>query len=208
MTSLTVQNIRKQFNRRIIFDNVSFEVTRGEVFGITGRNGSGKSTLLKIIAGLLAPTKGTVTLTRDSNQILPEVTYQSVGYHAPYLQLFEEFSAVENIQFFARIRDIKLDRADIESMLKKVGLPTDRKDAIRGYSSGMKQRMRLIFAILHSPEFLFLDEPTTNLDADGISIVYSIVEEHRNRGCVVIATNDQSDIERCNRFFNLNDITI
>lgn len=208
MTSLTVQNIRKQFNRRIIFDNVSFEVIRGEVFGITGRNGSGKSTLLKIIAGVLAPTKGTVTLMRDDNRIPSEVTYRSVGYHAPYLQLFEEFSAVENIQFFARIRDIKLDRADIESLLRKVGLPTDRKDAIRGYSSGMKQRMKLIFAILHSPEFLFLDEPTTNLDADGISIVYSIVEEHRNRGCVVIATNDQSDIEQCDRSFNLNDITI
>ena len=204
MNSIVISKIQKRFNRKTIFQDVSFDVTAGDVFGIIGRNGSGKSTLLKIIAGVLAPSNGSVEYRLRDRTVASEYVFQSMGFLSPYLQLFDEFSAFENIRLFARIRNISLSTLKIEGLLDRVGLPKERKDPIRGYSSGMKQRMKVIFAILHEPKFLLLDEPTTNLDSDGTAMVYSIVEEFRKQGCVLIATNDRSDIDQCNAFFNLN----
>jgi heme exporter protein A len=196
---ISVAAVSKQFNRRNIFRDLSFEVQPGEVFGITGRNGSGKSTLLKIIAGVLSPSAGSVVYTRDGVAVDPERVYRHIGFAAPYLTLFEEFSASENIEIFARIRSIPVDRARVRTLLDRVGLPADREDPIRAFSSGMKQRMKLIFAILHEPPVLLLDEPVSNLDAEGMETVYSIIDEHRRGGTVIVATNDASDIARCDR---------
>ena len=200
---IAVSSIARQFNRRSIFRDVTFEVQQGEVFGITGRNGSGKSTLLKIIAGLLRPSSGSVTMSLNGAGIDPEHIYRHIGYAAPYLTLFEEFSARENIEMFARIRSIPCDRKKTVALLERVGLPTDRDDPIRAFSSGMLQRMKLIFAILHDPAVLLLDEPVSNLDAEGMEMVYAIVSGHREHGTVVIATNDASDIARCDRTYHI-----
>jgi heme exporter protein A len=199
MMTVRASGVSKQFNRRNIFRDVSFDVQPGEVFGITGRNGSGKSTLLKIVAGVLSPSAGKVEYTLEGKAVDPEQVYRHIGFASPYLTLFEEFSARENIELFARIRSLRIDRTRTLALLERVGLPTDRDDPIRSYSSGMKQRMKLIFAILHEPPVLLLDEPVSNLDTDGMDIVYSVVEEHRRRGPVIIATNDASDIARCDR---------
>ena len=200
---INLTNISKQFNRRNIFRDVSFDVQPGEVFGITGRNGSGKSTLLKIVAGLLSPSTGTVRYSRDAAAIESESLYRHIGFAAPYLALFDEFSAEENIDIFARIRSIPIDRARILSLLDRVGLPTDRTDPIRAFSSGMKQRMKLIFAILHEPAVLLLDEPVSNLDTEGMHIVYSIIAEFKQSGTVIVATNDASDIQQCDRTYHI-----
>ncbi len=203
-TSIRAASVTKSFNRRSIFENVGFDVRPGEVFGITGNNGSGKSTLLKIVAGVLAPNRGSVEFSLDGSILPQETRFASVGFLAPYLQLFEEFSAAENIRFFASIRGLRLARKEAAELLAGVGLPADRRDPVRGFSSGMKQRMKLIFATMHAPRFLLLDEPTTNLDAAGIATVYAAVEAQRSRGCVLIATNDESDIARCDRVYDLN----
>lgn len=202
--SIRAASVTKSFNRRRIFEEVSFDIRPGEVFGITGNNGSGKSTLLKIIAGVLAPNRGGVEFSLGGKRLPDEIRYASIGFLAPYLQLFEEFSAAENIRFFASIRGMKMTRSGAGELLAGVGLPADRRDPIRGFSSGMKQRMKLIFATMHAPRFLLLDEPTTNLDAAGVATVYAAVEAQRARGCVLIATNDESDIARCGRVYDLN----
>ena len=90
-----------------------------------------------------------------------------------------------------------LGTRDCAALLVGVGLPLDRRDPIRSYSSGMQQRMKLLFAVMHRPPLLLLDEPTSNLDSDGIAAVYRLVEEGRKRGAVIIATNDAVDIRRC-----------
>ena len=196
---VTAEGVSKKFNRRSIFREVSFTVETGEVFGITGRNGSGKSTLLRIIGGLMTPSAGTLTYRADGGEVDPEYLHRQIGYVAPYLTLYEEFNAEENIALYARIRGIPFDRGRILALLERVGLPTDRKDPIRSFSSGMKQRMKLIFGILHQPPLLLLDEPISNLDSSGMEIVYEIVREFRTRGTVIIATNDASDIAQCDR---------
>lgn len=193
------ETISKKFNRRAVFRDVSFTVEPGEVFGITGRNGSGKSTLLRIVGGLLTPSGGTMRYSLGADTIAPEALHRSIGYVAPYLTLYEEFSAEENIALYARIRGLPFTHGETQALLERVGLPVDRRDPIRAFSSGMKQRMRLVFAILHRPPLLLLDEPISNLDTDGMRIVYDIVAEFRRHGAVIIATNDAEDIAQCDR---------
>ncbi|MDT8322899.1 MAG: ABC transporter ATP-binding protein [Bacteroidota bacterium] len=196
---VTAEGVSKKFNRRPVFHQVSFTVEPGEVFGITGRNGSGKSTLLRILGGLMTPSAGKLLYHMNGSALDPELLYRHIGYVAPYLTLYEEFNAEENIALYARIRGLPLTRKEILAFLARVGLPTDRRDPIRSFSSGMKQRMKLLFGILHQPPLLLLDEPISNLDSSGMEIVYDIVREFRTRGTVIIATNDAEDIAQCDR---------
>lgn len=196
---ISATGIGKKFNRRSIFREVDFTVDTGEVFGIIGRNGSGKSTLLRIIGGLLSPSAGSISYQLNGDAIDVDHLHRVMGYAAPYLTLYEEFSAAENIALYARIRGMEKSTGEIDALLERVGLPTDRKDPIRAYSSGMKQRMKLIFSILHGPPLLLLDEPISNLDRDGMAVVYDIVSEQKKRGTVIIATNDDEDIAQCDR---------
>ena len=166
--NVQVNGIAKKFNRNAIFSDVDFEVRPGEVFGITGRNGSGKSTLLKMLGGILTPSKGTIAYRLDGAEVTREQLHRHIGYVAPYLVLYEEFSAEENIRLFASIRGLSKNDIDPAALLERVGLPASRKDPIRAFSSGMKQRMKQIFAIMHRPSLLLLDEPISNLDTDGI----------------------------------------
>ncbi|NOY06214.1 MAG: ABC transporter ATP-binding protein [Chlorobi bacterium] len=200
---LSATGLSKQFNRRKIFHELTFTVGKGEVFGITGKNGSGKSTLLRILAGVLTPNSGSVEFRVGGAAIDPEKVIEVLGYAAPYLMLYEEFTALENIRFFSEVRGLPFDTVRARDLLDRVGLPSDRRDVVHNYSSGMKQRLKLVFAILHQPPFLFLDEPTTNLDQDGIEVVYSLIEEQRRHGCVLIATNDATDITRCDRLLDV-----
>lgn len=201
--TITIDSVSKEFNRKPIFRDVSFEVNTGEVLAITGRNGSGKSTLLKIVAGLLTPTRGAVRYSNANGTVESEHLYKSIGFVAPYLNLYDEFSAVENIRLFASVRGLSCTVSEAAALLERVGLPTDRNDPIRAFSSGMKQRMKLVFAILHRPPVLLLDEPISNLDSDGVETVYAIIREQRRHGTVVVATNDQSDIDQCDRAYAL-----
>ena len=194
---VSVNAVTKRFNRNAVFADLSFDVEPGQVFGIVGRNGSGKSTLLRILGGLLSPSSGGVGYAMNGAAVDHERLYRHIGYAAPYLVLYEEFNAVENIQLYARIRGTAMPARDAAALLERVGLPTDRKDPIRAFSSGMKQRMKLLFAIMHRPALLLLDEPISNLDADGRRVVYDIVQEFRRSGTVIIATNDDEDIARC-----------
>ena len=194
---VSVNAVTKRFNRKAVFANLSFEVEPGQVFGVVGRNGSGKSTLLRVVGGLLSPSSGSIAYTLNGAVVGHEHLYRNIGYAAPYLVLYEEFNAVENVQLYARIRGMSMPPRDAAALLERVGLPTDRKDPIRAFSSGMKQRMKLLFAVMHRPPLLLLDEPISNLDADGRQIVHDIVEEFRGSATVIIATNDEEDIARC-----------
>ncbi|MCZ7556342.1 MAG: ABC transporter ATP-binding protein [Bacteroidia bacterium] len=194
---IVVDNVSKKFNRKPVFSNIGFTVEPGQVFGIIGRNGSGKSTLLKILGGLLTPSAGTVRHDLHGAPVDSEKLYAEIGYAAPYLVLYEEFNATENLQLYARIRNLRMNNHEAAELLQSVGLPADRKDPVRSYSSGMKQRMKLLFATMHRPPLLLLDEPISNLDADGREVVRRIVADARGSRTVIIATNDDEDIALC-----------
>ena len=192
---LAVDKLTKKFNNRKIFSNVSFELKAGSSLAITGRNGSGKSTLVKIIAGLLGRTSGDVRLSIDGSPVRPDKFYNHIGFVSPYLNLYDEFTGRENLKVCASIRGAKTD--NIDDVLRRVGLYERRGDLLKIYSSGMKQRLKLAFAILHNPLLLILDEPTSNLDSDGVKIVDEIAEEYKSGKMLMIATNDEHERSLC-----------
>lgn len=194
---LSAERVSQKFERRIVFSNVSLSVAHGQTVGITGRNGSGKSTLVKILCNVLAPTSGTVTLSVNGETVERDDFYRYIGFVSPYLALYEEFTALEHARLHARMRGIAYDEQQFVSLLALVKLDHRRNDDIRTFSSGMKQRMKYALALQHSPVLLMLDEPMTNLDAEGMATVEDVVLAQRSRGGVVIATNDQRDKALC-----------
>lgn len=199
-------NIRKTFNRRIIFSNIGFKLETGSVLAIAGRNGSGKSTLVKIIAGVLSPNSGTLNISIDGKSINPIDRFRHIGFVSPYLQLYDEFTAIENLNMFAKIRSLKIEQTQMLNLLTRLSLYDRRDDFVRTYSSGMKQRLKYTFALLHQPELLILDEPRSNLDAEGIKIVYEIIKEQKQNGIAIIATNDSEDFQHCEDVINLDEM--
>jgi heme exporter protein A len=190
------EGVSQVFGRRRIFQDVSFQVTGGQVCVITGSNGSGKSTLLKIIAGLQVPSSGTLRITIDGASLDTVARRPYIGYAAPDLSLYRELSGRENLRFFAEMSGVSLTRQEITERLDAVGLKRRGSDAVAIYSSGMKQRLKLAFALLLAPPILLLDEPTANLDADGWTVVENIVaEQSRQGGIVLIASNEPREVQ-------------
>ena len=127
------------------------------------------------------------------------------GLVSPYLQLFDEFSAVENLSIAMGIRGLPFDPAAADGLLERVAIYPRRHDPVRTYSSGMKQRAKYAFALIHTPPVLVLDEPMSNLDGDGTAVVRAVMAEQRRRGILVVATNDMSDIETYDGRIDLNE---
>lgn len=200
------KNIRKSFGRLLVFDSVNFELGVGSSLAIAGRNGSGKSTLVKIIAGLLSPSSGEVIYQIDGKKIDKIDWFKYVGFVAPYLQIYDEFTGYENLEILARIRGLKNYKEKIEDVLKRVNLYSRRYDLVRGYSSGMKQRLKYACALLHEPILLILDEPTSNLDIEGVEMVWAIAEEQKKKGILIVATNEPEELQMCDDVINLDEL--
>ncbi|MBL1212640.1 MAG: ABC transporter ATP-binding protein [Ignavibacteriae bacterium] len=201
--SLSLNNVQKVFGRRLIFKNINLTLTTGRVYGLSGRNGSGKSTLAKIIAGITSTTSGKIEHTLNGKEIKPEKLHDHLGFVSPYLVLYDEFTALENLEFFTKIRGNKFDKDNAEKLLEDFQLGDRGNDELRGYSSGMKQRMKFIFALMHSPQLLILDEPTSNLDEAGKSIVYSTIKNKLSDNLVIIASNESSDLALCDEIIEI-----
>jgi heme exporter protein A len=195
--SVKAESLTKTFGKRHIFSGLDFNYDKNGIYGISGPNGSGKSTLVKIIAGLISPTKGKVKHLLDEKEIPPEKLHDHIGFVSPYLVLYEEFTAWENLDLFARIRNIPFNTGRIDTLLKVFLLYERKDDLVKTYSSGMKQRIKFIFALMHSPQLLILDEPTSNLDEEGKDAVYKIIEEEGKNSIVLIASNERSDLKLC-----------
>ncbi|MBS1516548.1 MAG: ABC transporter ATP-binding protein [Bacteroidetes bacterium] len=204
---LISENISKTYSGKVIFKNLSLKLAGGDSLTVLGRNGSGKSTLIKILAGLISANRGDLFLKENNVKVERGKWYSKIGLISPYLNLYDELSAVENLEFFCGLRDENgSDSKDrINSYLNKVGLYEKRNEPVKNYSSGMKQKLKLIFAVINEPKILFMDEPRTNLDSEGIKIVYETAESHRENGILIVATNDADDIELCSDSLNIED---
>ncbi len=203
--TLKVRELKKVFNRRLVFDKLNFQIRQGERLVVTGKNGSGKSTLIKILAGVLTQSAGSFQYLINDKKVDRESIFQIVGLVSPYLVLYDEFSAYENLYLFAKIRGLKISEADINNILIRVDLFERRNDLLRTYSSGMKQRVKYASAILHDPYVLLLDEPTSNLDIAGKNFVDDLVMNFRSDGIVIVATNEAQDFKYGDRIINLDD---
>jgi heme exporter protein A len=130
--------------------------------------------------------------------------FQHVGFVAPYLNMYEEFSGKENLRIISNIRNLAGDTAaEAQKLLKEFGIFERRNDDVRTYSSGMKQRLKYAAALLHHPEILILDEPTANLDQEGIDVVRKRMKAQTAEGILLIATNEREDLEYVRVFIDL-----
>lgn len=195
--SIEAHSLNKTFGRRLIFRDLSFSYQDSGIFGIAGANGSGKSTLVKIIAGLISPSEGKIIHKTGEKEIISEKLHNFLGFVSPYLVLYEEFSAMENLRIINNIRGEKIDEKRVEFLLKHFNILERSNDLVKTYSSGMKQRLKFVFAFMHSPELLILDEPTSNLDEEGKESVYSLVKDEGKKSIVIIASNEKSDLALC-----------
>ena len=196
--SITVNGLSKDFNRSAIFNDISFSLSTPASLTITGKNGAGKSTLLKILTGLLSSTRGSITYSVNGKQTGIEEFKHHIGFVSPYLNLYDEFTALENLQFLSRIRSATPQNSErIKELLMLVGLWNRRDDMVSTFSSGMKQRLKYAFALLHNPAVLILDEPTSNLDAEGIEVIKQIILEQKKTNILIIATNNKEEAIWC-----------
>ena len=127
------------------------------------------------------------------------------GFVGPYLELYEELTAQENLQFFARMKSLKNAGERIHFLLDKFNLRGRGNDTVKTFSSGMKQRLKYTLSLLNNPEVLLVDEPRANLDEEGIRTVYSVLENHKKDKILIIATNDQDDLKLTDRELSVND---
>lgn len=192
--SLTVDSVAAGYGARRVFADVSLELRAGETLVVSGQNGSGKSTFLRLLAGLQRPDAGAIAYGFGGAQYEPRVASALIGWVAPDLMLYRELTARENLAFFADVRRLKLDAGAIEALLERVGLGGRGDDRLAAYSSGMAQRLRYAYALLHRPPVLLLDEPTVTLDERGAAVVEAVIAEQRRHGIVVVATNDPREL--------------
>jgi heme exporter protein A len=193
MSTVTVEfrGVGKRFGERTVLAGASGELRPGQVLVIAGPNGSGKSTLMSILAGLVRPSRGAVVYRRDGAEMPRGQWFACLGLAAPDMAVYDELSALENLRFFARVRGLLSDEMAHTRLLEELGLPErEQRRPVRTYSSGMRQRAKLAQAVLHEPAVLFLDEPSSNLDAAGHQAVAELVARCRPRAAVAVATND------------------
>lgn len=191
---ISLQDAGKRYNREWIFRHLDYEFSPGVKYAITGANGSGKSTLLQVIGGATLQSEGTVSFTNATNSITVTEAYKSLSLAAPYLELIEEMTATEFLTFHSKFKPLS-NKA--EFILGEMELAASASKQIRYFSSGMKQRLKLAQAFFSETPVLLLDEPTTNLDANGIALYHQLISKYTTDRLVIVSSNDQQEYGFC-----------
>lgn len=199
---IQLNKIGKRYNREWIFKNLSYTFFAGNMYAITGANGSGKSTLLQTIAGSMNISEGEIKYLNSNNKITTDNIYKHIAITAPYLDLVDEMSVTEFLQFHNSFKKLVLP---ITEIIEIVGLQKASHKQIRYYSSGMKQRVKLAQAIFADTPIILLDEPCTNLDKVGFQLYYDLIEKFCSQKLVIVCSNDENEINFCKERLNIMD---
>lgn len=193
--AISVKDLSYRYGDNLAVDGITFDVAPGEVIGFLGPNGAGKSTTVKMLTGQLTPASGTATLlgmdiVKDRKQV-----QQQIGISFENTNLYEQMSAVENLNLFARLYGVS-DFSAME-LLEKVGLSGREKERVSNYSKGMKQRLMLARALVSSPKILFLDEPTDGLDPVSSQTIHALIRNATAQGTTVfLTTHDMVEADK------------
>lgn len=201
--SIEVKNISKVYGEQLALNNVSFCLKKGEIVGFLGPNGAGKSTLMKIITGYIQATKGEVFV--DNLSIIHNKieVQKKIGYLPEHNPLYLEMYVREYLHFLAKIHHIS--KVDIFKIIKKVGLESEAHKKINQLSKGYKQRVGLAAALLHNPEVIILDEPTTGLDPNQLLEIRNLIKEIGKNKTVLFSTHIMQEVEAiCDRVILIN----
>ena len=193
---ITLTNTGRRFNRDWIFKGIDYTFTSGNSYAVLGPNGSGKSTLLQILNGSLSPSAGTVTFFQNEQPIDIEMVFKHITLAAPYLELIEEFSLQEVIDFHFQFKPYiaGMDKAGLIALL---GMQTSKNKLVKYFSSGMKQRLKLALAFCSDTAILMLDEPTSNLDAQGVEWYQELVKQYAGNRLIIVGSNQEQEYSFC-----------
>ncbi|SES42115.1 heme ABC exporter ATP-binding protein CcmA [Salipaludibacillus aurantiacus] len=193
--------LTKTIGEKMILRGVNLKVNKGEAVAVLGTNGAGKSTWLKIVAGLLKPSSGEIFLKGQPRKKDDFEQQKVLGYLGHQSFLYDAFSPVENLKFFARLYHISSPDTRINKLIEDVGLAYFKHEPVRSFSRGMIQRLAIARAILHKPEILLLDEPHTGLDQQAVSLFNRLLLDLKAEGVTIImVTHDFQQISTvCDR---------
>jgi ABC-type multidrug transport system ATPase subunit len=199
---IQAENLGKRFNREWIFRGLKLDMHKGKAYAITGPNGSGKSTLLQIISGIMPFSEGTVTYTENHKTIEPDNIYRAISIAAPYQELIEEYTLSEHIDFHLKFKTLRAGCTK-EQIISSLHLENSKDKEIRFFSSGMKTRLKLGLAFASDTPLLLLDEPTANLDSNGIDWYQEEIRKHANERLLIICSNQRYEYEVCDEVFDI-----
>jgi ABC-type multidrug transport system ATPase subunit len=193
----------KRFNRDWIFRHFNYTFEEGQSYAITGPNGSGKSTLLQVLSGGMMVSEGNIQYSINNIQCSVEGIYQHVSICAPYLEVIEEMTLKEFLDFHRGFKPFS-NGITTEKIISILGLEKAINKQIRYYSSGMKQRVKLAQAVFSDTAIVLLDEPCTNLDLAGIELYHSLIDKYCKDRLVIVSSNDEVEYKFCKEKININ----
>ncbi|MFQ5721210.1 MAG: ABC transporter ATP-binding protein [Candidatus Aminicenantales bacterium] len=206
---LKIEGLSKSFGEIKAVDDITFEIADGEIFGLLGPNGAGKTTTISMVAGLLQPDSGKITVNSIELATNPRKVKKIMGVVPQDMAFYEELSARENLAFWARLQGLRGKEADrqINYYLEKTGLMARAGDPLKKYSGGMKRRINLIIGLLHQPRLLLLDEPTIGIDVQTRLNIYGLIREASAKGTTILYTthNMKEAEELCHRMAIMDD---
>ena len=209
---IELNNIGKRFRYEWIFKNITHSCQSSKSYALLGPNGSGKSTLMKILSGHLTPSDGQITFLNTEKKIDGDDVYQHISYSAPYIDVIEEMTLTEIIAFHSKFKPLSkrlskgLPEEIINDLIQLLNFKNAADKEIRFFSSGMKQRLKLALSICSDTPILLLDEPTTNLDAQGVAWYRDLMQQFSDKNrLVIVASNIEHDYDFCEEQMNILD---
>lgn len=205
---IEIHNLKKVFDKRVIFENINLDIDEGEIVGFVGPNGSGKSVLFKIICGFLRPTEGSVVY--ENKIIGKDIDFiPSLGVLIEKNGFIEDYNHFKNLQYLAQIKNI-ISNQDIRDTLYAVGLDPDDKTKVKKYSLGMRQKLGIAQAVMENPKVLVIDEPFNGLDKDTVKKIKKLIINMKDNGCTIFLTSHiPGDIdELADKIYEFNNNTL
>jgi len=201
---ISLTDAGKRFNREWIFRHFTYQFEQGRSYAITGPNGSGKSTLLQILSGSMHFNEGLCQWAIDNRPLANEQVYNHISICAPYLEVVEEMTLHEFLDFHREFKRF-LPGFDVVRIISILNLERAAHKQIRYYSSGMKQRVKLGQCIFSDTSIVLLDEPCTNLDAEGVELYHRLIADHCKERLVVVSSNDEVEYSFCSEGLAISD---
>jgi len=201
---ISLEHIGRRFNREWIFRDINYEFESGSSYAVLGANGAGKSTLLQVISGSLSSSEGKISYLDGDTMIDQEKVFIHLSMAAPYLELIEEFTLTELIDFHFRFKKYR-QGFNRKVVIELLGLKNSEFKAIKYFSSGMKQRVKLALAFCSDTAILLLDEPASNLDQQGLDWYLSLASTLSSDRLLIICSNQEQEYSFCSHRLNIAD---
>ncbi len=192
---LSVKNITKKYKGRKALNDITFDIGKGEIFGLIGPNGAGKSTFISLMATINKPESGDILIEGESIQKNPDRLRSRLGYVPQEIALYPMLSAYDNLDFWGGIYGLEasLKKERIEHILRIMKLYDRKNDRVKTFSGGMKRRLNIAASLLHKPDILIMDEPTAGVDVLSRATIAELIQGLKNEGCTIIITSHYID---------------